>query len=393
MARFAYIARDSSGSRQEGTLEGTTEQSVVAELSSRGLTPVRVVERTARQSGRGRVGVRAVAKSYRQLADLLRAGVPLLKALRLLARGRANPRLSRVMGQVADAVSEGDRLADAMGRHEAVFPVIHVAMIRAGERGGFLEDVLARLGQYLEQQAEMRSKVVGQLIYPVVLLAVGGLMVVFALVFFVPRFKGYYKNIELPWATQILMGASDALVSGWPYVLAGAAIAIAGVVVALRRPRVQRFIAIVKFRTPVIGPILKGLSVARFTRMLGTLLENGIAMLAAMKISRDAAGHPLMVEAIDRATEAVRSGASLAAPLGESGLFEEDTVEMIAVGESANNLPDVLVTLAQTVERRVEGQLSVMIRLLEPLLLLLMGMVVLFIFMALIVPMLRMSSV
>lgn len=210
---------------------------------------------------------------------------------------------------------------------------------------------------------------------------------------FVPKFKSYYKDIELPTPTRILMGLSDVLVLGWPWVIAGLIAAVIGVTFALRTASVQNMVARWQLRVPIVGPIVQGLAVARFSRMLGTLLGNGISMLAAMRISRDAAGHPLMVHAIDRATEAVKSGGLLSVPLGESGLFDEDTVEMIGVGESANNLSAVLLNVAESIERRVDRQLVVLIRLMEPLLLLLLAGMVMFIFVALIVPMMRLSSI
>src|SRR5690606_11279811 len=159
-----------------------------------------------------------------------------------------------------------------------------------------------------------------------------------------------------------------------------------------RQPAVRRAITVWLIRMPVIGPLLRSLAVGRFTRILGTLLENGIPIMAAMQISRDAAGNVLLAEAVDQAIEAIRSGETLAQPLGQSGLFSDDVLEMIAVGESANNLPSVLVSIADTIEKRVDRLLAVFIRLMEPALLLLLAGIVLFIFIALIVPMMRMST-
>jgi general secretion pathway protein F/type IV pilus assembly protein PilC len=158
------------------------------------------------------------------------------------------------------------------------------------------------------------------------------------------------------------------------------------------RPGPRRVLARWQLRMPKLGKLTRGLAVARFSRILGTLLENGIPMLAAMQISRDAAGNVVMAEAIDRATEAVRAGESLARPLGESGLVDEDVLEMIAVGESANNLPDVLITVAETIEKRIDAMLTLFVRLMEPLLLLALGGVVAFIFLALVIPMMRLSA-
>ena len=392
MANFAFVARDSQGRQVTGTLEGPAAAAVVSELQSRGLAPIRVSE-TASTPPTGRpVPAARLAAMYRQLADLLRAGVPLLRAIRLLARGKSHRGLSEAMAAVADAVAQGDRLADAMSRFPRTFPSVQVAMIRAGERGGFLEPVLGRLGAFLERQAQMKGKVLGNLIYPAVLLLVGVGLVVAALVFFVPRFADLFATMDLPLATRILLGLSAWLTTWYPaipFLLVGL---VAGWSWARRRPEVRVRLARWQLSTPGIGTIVGSLAVARFCRTLGTLLENGIPLLAAMQISRDAAGNDLLAAAIDEATEAVRSGEPLAAPLGRSGLFAEETVEMISVGESANNLAEVLVGIADSAERRIDSTLTILVRLMEPALLLVLAGMVLFIFLALVVPMMQMGS-
>lgn len=392
MAVYAYVARDSGGQRVAGTLSGSSEQSVLAELHALRLAPVRV--RQVRQRPRLQRGVtmRQLAGLYRQLSDLLRAGVPLLRALRLLGRGKTNPRLTKVMSAVADAVAEGGRLAEAMAAHPDVFPSVQIAMIRAGERGGFLESVLARMGEFLEVRADMRSRVIGNLIYPIVLIGLCLVVIVGALVLFVPKFEPFYTRIDAPLPTKIVLGASAFLTSYLPITLAVLVGLVAAWAWLRRRAAVRRRVALLQLRLPQIGPLIRNLAVARFTRLTGTLLANGVPLLTAMQIARDSAGHMLLEEAIEDATAAVRAGETLAEPLGRSGLFSEDVIEMIAVGESANNLPDVLVTIADTIDSRVDRMLGILVRLMEPLLLLVLGGVVMFIFIALVVPMMRMSA-
>jgi len=392
MPTYAYIARDTAGQRRQGTLVAASEQAVLTELHGRNLAPVRVhAVRERLRLGRP-VSTRQLATAYEQLADLLKVGMPLLKALQLLGRNKSNPRLAAVFREIADEISEGSRLADAMGSHPDMFPPIHIAMIRAGERGAFLEQVFARLGSFLENQAQMRARVVGNMIYPAVLLSVGGAIVVAALIFFVPKFETFYSRIELPLPTKILMGASTILTQYWlALIIVGTVTAVVGSSL-LRRPAVRRVFARWQLGIPKLGPLIASLAVARFTRILGTLLDNGVPMIAAIRISREAVGHPLLAEAIDRAADAVSAGEPLAAPLGASGMFPEDVAEMIAVGESANNLPEVLLTIADTIEKRIDRMLALFVRLIEPLLLLTLAGVVLFIFIALIVPMMRLSS-
>ncbi|MBT8486020.1 MAG: type II secretion system F family protein [Phycisphaerales bacterium] len=392
MATFAYIARNDDGERVTGQVSGGTRQAALAELSARQLAPVRVEEVRERTRWQRGVSARQLATAYRQLSDLLRAGVPLLRGLRLLGRGRANPRLAGVLEKIADEVAEGGPLADGLAAHPEIFPAIHVAMIRAGERGGFLEPVLARMGRFIEHQADMRGRVVGNLIYPVVLLLVGVGVVVFALVFLVPKFANFYARIELPLPTKVLLASSDILLGYWPLLLALLALLAGAGWWLVQQPRVRRLLARGQLRVPKLGELSRDLAVGRFARILGTLLENGIPMLPAMQISRDATGHILLVEAIDEATDAVRAGETLAEPLAASGMMAEDTIEMIRVGESANNLPEVLITMADTIEKRVDRLLGAFVRLMEPLLLLLMAGMVVCIFVALVVPMLRMSA-
>lgn len=392
MATFSYIARDEAGQRIEGKVAAASTQAVLADLHSRHLAPVQVKEVREQRRVQRRVSARHLATVYRQLGDLLHAGVPLLRALKLLGRSKSNVRLAKVMAAVADAVAEGSRLADAMAAHGDVFPPVQIAMVRAGERGGFLELVLQRMAFFLEQQADLRAKVIGNLIYPALLLLFMLTVIVIALVGIVPKFRDFYTRIEIPWPTRVLLGASDLMTNSWPWVVA--AVVVIGVALWQLRSsqRVRRAIAMWQMRLPKLGPLLSSLAVGRFARILGTLLENGIPMLSAMQISRDAAGSILLAEAIDNATEAVRSGETLAKPLADSGLFADDVVEMISVGESANNLPQVLITTAETIEKRVDRMLTVFVRLMEPALLLVLGGAVLFIFAALIVPMMRMSS-
>jgi general secretion pathway protein F len=389
---FAYIARQTDGQRVTGTLTGTSQQAVLSELQARQLAPLQVREVRERSIIGRKVSTRQLSGAYRQIADLLRAGVPLLRALRLLGRSKSTPRLAEVMQKVADDVADGSRLADAMSAHGDVFPEIQIAMIRAGERGGFLEQVLGRLGLLLERQAEMRGKIIGNLIYPCMLVTVGVGIIVFALVFFVPQFSTFYARIEVPLPTQILLAASDGLAKYWGWILVGLAAVVVSLFWLRTRPGMKRWVAATQLRIPKVGDLVRSMAVARFARLMGTLLENGIPLLSAMQISRDAVGHPILAEALDRASEAVRAGETLADPLAGSGLFAEDVIEMISVGESANNLPDVLLTIAETIEKRIDRNLAIVIRMMEPALLLMLAAMVLFIFIALVVPMLRMSS-
>ena len=392
MAVFAYSAREQDGRRVEGRAEGSSRDAVISELQGRGLFPIQVRESTAARSRTGRIPSRRLAAAYSQLGDLLKAGVPILRALELIGRGKAHPRIAAAMSMVSVRVAEGERVADAMQAVPEAFPSVHIAMVRAGERGAFLEGVFTELGSFMEHQADRRSTVLGNLIYPAVLILVGVGIVVAAMVFFVPKFRDYFQGMELPFATKLLLGISAFLTTWWPAVLLFVIGVAIGFFLLRKKPAMKRRLAAIQLRLPLFGSLTRILAIARFSRMLGTLLENGIPVLSAMRISRDSAGNILLEEAIDNATDAVGGGESLAPPLGKSGLFDEEIVEMIAVGEAANNLPTVLLGIADSFERRTDRILALLLRLMEPVLLLALAAAVLFIFLALVVPMMQMGT-
>lgn len=394
MPEFHYIAMDRAGQRVAGVLGGATEQAVLGELEARALTPVTIRERRERVRLRRGLPARQLGNAYAQLADLLKAGVPLLRGLRLLGRKRSSPRLAAVFKELADEVADGEELAEAMRRRGRLFPEVHVAMVRAGERGGFLEQVLERLGILVISQADLRGKVLANLIYPVVLVFVGSIILGLIFAFGVPMFRPLYERIEggLPAVTVLVLGVSSAIRDYAPVTLAALALAGAGAWWALKRPDVRRQLEVARTRAPVIGPLTRSLAAARFCRMLGTLLANGVPMVEAMRIARDAAGNTLLAEAIDEAADAVRAGESLAPPLERSGMLGEEVVEMISVGESANNLDEVLLKVADNLENRIDRLLGAAVRLIEPLLLTLIAGVILLVAAGLILPMTKIGA-
>jgi len=372
-----------------GELAAASEQAVLAELESRRLTPVSL-ECREEAPGRGRrVSVRAMGTAYIQVAELLHAGVPLLRALRLLGGRKSNARLSAMFKEIGEAVAGGMDLGDAMEAQGAAFPRVHLAMVRAGEKGGFLEQVLMRLGQMTLAQAEMRAKVIGNLVYPTMLVVFGSVVLGVVFGVFVPMFKGMFDTIQggLPWITRVVFGLSAAVGRYGPATLVVLAIAGTAGWRFARRPVVRRRIERWRTFAPVIGPLTRALATARFCRMLGTMLGNGVPMIQAMQIARDAAGNGVLEEAIGAAVESVRAGQPLAAPLGASGVFEDDVVEMISVGEAANTLDTVLVKIADTIEGRIDRMLGAVVRLIEPVLLVVLAGAVVVVAVALILPM------
>ncbi|MGQ0626937.1 MAG: type II secretion system F family protein [Phycisphaerales bacterium] len=408
MPSYAYIARGPGGERTTGEIAGPSKSAVLAELAGRRLTPVSVeaidpdaglgvLKRAIRSLRTARIGggvsSRALAGTYGQLADLLRAGVPLLRSLVLLGNARSNPRLSGAFRAIAEDVSAGNDLAEAMAARPALFAPVHVAMVRAGERGGFLEPVLARLARLVMAQAELRSKVIGNLIYPVVLMVTGTVILGIIFGVFIPMFRPIYERMpDLGLLTQLVLAASTVIRSFGIFILIFGVVAALVGWRALRTPRARAAWGRAQMRLPVIGPLSRAIAAARFCRILGTMLGNGVPMLVAMRIARDASGSPVMAEAIVSATEAVKAGQRLAEPLAESGLFAEDVIEMIRVGEQANSLGEVLITIADTLEARVDRLLSGAVKLIEPLMLILLAIVIGLVALALILPMTRIGQ-
>jgi general secretion pathway protein F/type IV pilus assembly protein PilC len=248
------------------------------------------------------------------------------------------------------------------------------------------------LADLLERQATLRARVIGNLIYPAILVLTGVGAVVFALVAFVPKFKPFFARIEVPAATRFLLGLSDFIVLWWPVLLVLIVILI-GLALTLRgRPSTRRAVGSFTLRIPVVKPLVRDLSMARFGRLFGTLLGSGVGVLPALGIARAAAGQPQLEHAIEAAEEAIRSGQPMSERLGSTGVVSEEVVEMIAIAEAANALPRVMTKIADAAERRVDRRLELLLRLMEPILLLGVAGMVVFIFAALVLPMMRMSS-
>jgi len=398
MPDFAYIARDVGGQKVTGTVSASSRQEVLSILTGQSLFPIDVSATTAAAGPLGRrIGGHLTATLYGQLAALLRSGVPLLRSIAVLRDQTSHKGLKRVLQDVYERVEDGATLAEAMMRHRKVFRETAVSMIRAGGEGGFLEDALDRVAQFTEQQEDLKSRTIGALIYPVFLAVVGSVVVTALLIVFVPNFEEMFSRLrergELPLLTDILLWLSAALRS-WmvAVVLVGVAILILYLRGQLATERGRRQRDRLLLRIPTIGGIFQSLAVARFCRVLGTLLRNGVPILRALDISRDATANRVLSAAIAEASEEISAGKALAKPLQSSGHFPSDVVEMIAVAEESNTLDRVLIDIADSLEKRTTRRLDLAVRLLEPIMLLFLAIIVLMVVIALLLPVLKMSS-
>jgi general secretion pathway protein F len=397
---FSYVALAKTGLRSTGTITAGSEREAASQLDSKGLFPIEL--KAAREAGASRFGFgggvsgKHLAVFYGQLADLLQAGVPLLRSLELLERQSPNVRLKTVLREVRMKVADGTGLAQAFAAHPKVFDELAVSMVRAGQEGGFLEDVLKRIAMFVEHQQDLKAKVIGSLAYPAFLACAGFLVVSILVIFFVPQFKEIFDRMEeqgeLPALTQGLLALSDFShsVQGW---FTGGLI-IFGVMAFIRwtRGSGRRWADGMKLKIPLFGKVFLNLAISRFTRILGTMLHNGIPILKALSIAKDSTGNRILSEAIEKSAENITAGQKLADPLRRSGYFPTDIVEMIAIAEEANSLETVLIHVSDSLDKRTARGMELMVKLLEPMMLMVMAFVVLLVVLGLLMPVFNLGS-
>lgn len=395
MPSFVYKAYNDAGQQVSGVIAAENYQVAVRMLDEQALFPVKLTEGGG-EGGLGgstkRIKTRHLAMIYNQLADLLRAGVPMLRSLDVLAKQEINPGLTLLVRDLRENVAGGMSLGDAMARHPRVFPTLVSAMVKAGEQGGFLEDVLSRLAMFAERQEELRSKITGSMIYPAVLVTAGVSVVTFMLTYVVPKLRDNLRPETFNVLTHLVFGVADFLTNYYMVVVGGLAGLIVAFVMFRRTPSGQRILARAQLKLPVVGRVFTMIAVCRFCRILGTLLHNGVPILQALRISKDSAGNLLLAEQIEAAEESVRKGDTLASPLSKSGFFPVDVLDMIAVAEESNTLDKVLVQVAETNELRTARQVDLAVRIIEPMLLVMMAGMVFVIAIALLLPILTMGT-
>ena len=385
MAMFEYKAATGAGEVVNGVLAGTSRASVIAQLQSLGHVPIRVDEaaeqKTSRRSfqwRRARVTADDVGDLTRELATLLKAGLPLDRALGILTSLSDNEALSSTLGDVRDRVKEGSTLADAMGAQDGVFSRFYISLLRAGESGGALEVVLERLADHLERAKETRSALTSALIYPAILVVVALASIFILLGYVVPQFTEMFDGVgqALPLSTRITIAVGEGLQAwGWAFVL----LIIAGIIFMRRQltdPASAYKWHALSLRAPVLGPIVVKMEVARFAHTLSTLLHNGIPLLKALTIVKDTMGNLVLSRGIEKAAGGLREGQSLAEPLSEVPYFSSFAVHMIRVGEESGELEQILHQVAATFDRDTQVTIKRAMTLLEPMLILVLGVII-----------------
>ena len=402
MPVYEYKGVTSRGKQVSGAQDGEGLKAVRAKLKKDGIVVLEIHEGGERRvrgsrefrlvSGRVRLG--DLANATRQLATLLSSGLPLMDALTVLVEQEEAPALKSALSSVRDAVREGASLADALKANPKVFSQLYMNMVSAGEASGTLEITLDRLADFLDEQVRFRGRFAAALAYPALMTVIGVGVLFFLFAFVMPRIVGMFEDMkqQLPFITLALLWVVKFLSTLWWAIL----IALGGVVYYLRRyvatPAGKAWLDARLLRLPVFGSLVRMIAISRFTRTLGTLLQSGVPALTALDIVRSVVGNTVLADAIHKARENVREGEPIADPLRRSGLFPPVVVQMVAVGEKSGELEKMLLKISDSFDRTVETRITALMSLLEPVIILVMGLVVGFIVVAILLPILQMSS-
>jgi len=396
MPNYIYTAKNEFGIEATGRIVANSKREALDAIHRRKLFPISIEDSAkgeiSLQFFKRRVSEMQISAALLQLAELLDNGVPVLHAFQILEKQTPNPRLKSVIRNIHDRISEGESVDSAFSAHSDVFNELTVSVLRAGAEGAFLEDALRRVGGFLEKQAELKGKVIGALIYPCLIFVVGVTVVLLLLIFVVPMFSDVFEltaeqGRPLPLATQSLFFMRDSLMNYGLWIFGLGVIMFILFQGQLSTSWGVRLWDRFKLRLPLIGKILLDGAVARFCRVLGTLLANGVPILKSLEISGQSTGNAILSDAVRRSAENVSSGETLAKPLSESGIIPAQVMAMISVAEESNTLETVLVNTADSMERQSARQLEMLVRILEPVMLLVMGVAVLYIIVALLFPM------
>jgi general secretion pathway protein F len=409
MPVYAYKGLDEAGGERKGLQDADTPKSLRAVLKKQGIRVVEFREANAKKISEGlsgkateidlkkyleRISVADVALATRQLATLLRSGITLIDALTAIVDQLDNEKFKRVFGEIKTAVNEGSSLADAMGKHRQVFDELYVSMVRAGEASGALDRVLVRLADFTEAQAKLKSKILSAMLYPMIMLGVGTVIMVVLFVVVIPRITKIFDQVkaELPLQTKILIAIANVIKGYWFLLLPALAGAVYGFLRWKQskngRPKWDAFVLV----APIFGPVVRLVAIARFARTLATLLRSGVPVLAALDITRDVLNNLRLAKVVTEAREAIREGDSISAPLKKSGEFPPIVCHMVATGEKSGQLEEMLEHVADNYDFQVEQKVEKLTTLIEPLMIVGMGVTVAFIVFSILMPILQLSQ-
>ncbi|HEY8833683.1 MAG TPA: type II secretion system F family protein [Gemmatimonadaceae bacterium] len=378
MATFTYTARAFNGDLRTATIDASSRDDVIAQLRKQRLSVVKIDQDASKKVGKGSIKTRDVVIFTRQFSTMINSGLPLVQALTILAEQTDNKALAEVTKKVVFDVESGNTVADALSKHPRAFTNLYVNMVAAGEAGGILDTILMRLATFLEKNDALVRKVKGAMIYPTVIMSVAAIAVVVLLIFVIPVFAGMFASggMALPLPTRIVIGASGFLKAYW-WILG--AIIIGGGYMGKKyyatnsgKLVIDRFM----LRVPVLGDVLRKSAVSRFTRTLGTLISSGVSILEGLEITAKTAGNRVIQDAIMLSRSSIAGGDTIAQPLQKSKVFPPMVISMIAVGEQTGGLDEMLSKIADFYDEEVDAAVSNLLSLLEPIMIVFLGVVV-----------------
>ncbi|HEY6220078.1 MAG TPA: type II secretion system F family protein [Gemmatimonadaceae bacterium] len=379
MPQFTYTARDAKGQMQQATIEAPNKDEVMNQLKKQKLTVVRVDEGSANKKKKaGKISMRDIVIFTRQFSTMINSGLPLVQALSILAEQSENPALADITKQVVFDVESGNTLADALRKHPKAFNELYTNMVAAGEAGGILDTILLRLATFIEKNDALVRKVKGAMIYPGVIMTVAGGAISILLIFVIPTFQKMFgeAGIELPLPTQIVIGMSAFLRhQGYMVVIAG--------FFAFRAFKSYKAtsngalkIDQLMLKMPVLGDVIRKSAVSRFTRTLGTMISSGVSILEGLEITAKTSGNRVVMDAIMESRASIAGGDTISAPLKKSGVFPPMVISMINVGEQTGGLDEMLTKIADFYDEEVDAAVSGLLAMMEPLMIVFLGIVV-----------------
>lgn len=413
MPTFQYIAMDPQGTEKRGTIEASNETAALARIREQGLFPTKVAKAGKGRKGKAKksgkkdalqielklpsfmysVKAKTLMIFTRQFATLVNAGLPLLRGIQVLQRQEKNPALKKALSEMGDAIQGGGTLAEAMGQHSKIFNRLYVNMVKAGELGGVLDQVLLRLSEFMEKAEKIKGKVMSAMIYPIVVLIMAVLILIFLMVFIIPKFEEIFSELlggaQLPALTQFVLNISETVQTKGLYVLGGviALVVVSKLLAAGRFGRV--FLDRIKLNVPIFGTLLRKTAIARFSRTLGTLMTAGVPVLQALNIVRDTSGNEVIAKAVNEVHDAVKEGENMAPPIEQCGVFPPIVVSMVEVGEETGALPEMLMKIADSYDEEVDNTVAGLTSIIEPLLIVFLALIVGTIVIALFLPLIQ----
>jgi len=390
--QFAYKAKDNNGKLTEGMVEAPDERSAIARLRGQRLsvTEIKAGGKSGKQGKKGgSIDNKDVVIFSRQLSTLVSSGVPIVQGLTILSEQAETPNFKLVLGALRTDIEAGLSIADAMKKHPNAFTELYVAMIRAGEVGGILDTILERLSAYLEANEALKAKVKAAMMYPIVVFSAAGLITIFLIVFVIPIFKDIFAGFgaELPFITQMLINISDFMRSKILYMLPVIGGLVWGVKRWMKTEKGRWKVDELSLKLPVFGILLKKVAIAKFSRTLGTLIKSGVPILQGLETVAKTAGNKVIEAAIDNSQKSIKEGGRISDPLKKANIFPPMVIQMISVGEETGGLDNMLTKIADFYDQEVDTAVKGLTSMLEPLIMIFLGIVIGTIVIAMFMPM------